>query len=740
MAIDTKPNFSCKKFEQCADDVMNLSGCTQIYGTFDLESGSTLTICDNVGAGKVLTSDATGIGTWQTPAEQGITAISGGSGMNFSPITTTGSVALGAPSTITSGSTNVSSGTTHNHCHDSNTFATGNQGILVDANNRFYLDDTYVTNVTLADLNTYTGVTSNQSIGTLNSGDTLGMVYLTNSGSSTAYINLGTTATGDDITPYQTIQVDANEDVSVTVNMRLSETENKLMYISSDDWTNVELRVQWANITYQNASSSIDPSDLPIATTSTLGAIIVGSGLDIDGAGVLSSNEAVTGATNLGSGLGQIYASEIDDTLQFKTLSGGTNITITTDANYIGINSTGGGAGSAANGLCVCGDNMTLGGALTGQTTVAGGTTCSLALTQVNAGDSAYIKFQGEGIIDIKTFSDTEFGTSETGLQIDCENVRLIANNGTNSQAICIDGAMTISDAINSKGLVYGGAYKGNFSCHSLVDVDYVTGLTSGGSGGFLGTVTKASAEPTDLQSNQWVKPEPMSTDCFNYTFDNFLDSGSTAINVNLSLEDVYLRYDEDNTAWVKESYLKPLSSGYTWVGNATCNAAEVVVVNEWVSSAAELCYVGQKFAYDTQTIFQVDVGCCVTMPNKIFSQNINLDTVANTCLFTIPSGKTAMIDSAKLIMLCNASPTSLSVSIGNNACSTASLSYKNMISTHTIDDVSLCEVYDIMPVLGGAGCCDGSCLGADVYFRVQSGSTCGNDLCAHLLIEGYVF
>jgi hypothetical protein len=72
MGIDTKPNFTSNKFEQCSGDVMNLSGCTQIYGTFDMESGSTLTICSNAGIGKVLTSDATGIATWQVSgAESG---------------------------------------------------------------------------------------------------------------------------------------------------------------------------------------------------------------------------------------------------------------------------------------------------------------------------------------------------------------------------------------------------------------------------------------------------------------------------------------------------------------------------------------------------------------------------------------------------------------------------------------------------------------------------------------------
>ena len=289
MAIDTKPNFSSNKFEQCATDIMNLSGCTQIYGTFDMESGSTFTICSNVGAGKVLTSDAGGVATWQTLniPSQGVTAVSGGSGMNFSPITTTGTVTLGTPSSVTSGSTNVSSGTTHNHAFTSSSFVTGTQGILVDGNNRFYIDDTYITDQTLPSLYSYSGITANQSIGVLPSGQTLGMVYITNTGSTTGYYNIGTTPTGDDITPYQTISVDAGEDASVTVNMRLSLTANTTIYVNSDDWTNAGINLQWANITYQNASTTINPGDLPVATDTTLGAVSIGDGLSVDGSGHL---------------------------------------------------------------------------------------------------------------------------------------------------------------------------------------------------------------------------------------------------------------------------------------------------------------------------------------------------------------------------------------------------------------------------------------------------------------------
>ena len=98
MAIDTKPNFSCTKFEQCSDDVMNLSGCTQIYGIFDIESGSTLSICDNAGVSKVLTSDASGVATWETVGGGSITG--GANGLSTSGVNVVLGGALTGDTTI----------------------------------------------------------------------------------------------------------------------------------------------------------------------------------------------------------------------------------------------------------------------------------------------------------------------------------------------------------------------------------------------------------------------------------------------------------------------------------------------------------------------------------------------------------------------------------------------------------------------------------------------------------------
>lgn len=726
MAIDTKPNLSNRKFEQCSGDTMNLSGCTQIYGFFDIENAATLSICTDAATGKMLTSDSQGVATWQY---------------------------LPTPSTITSGSTNSADGTTHNHCFDASTFVTGNQGILADGNNRFYLDDTYITNQTLTNLYTYTGVTANQSIGALPSGQTLGMVYITNSGSSTASVNLGTTPTGNDITPFQAIEVAPDEDVSVTVNMRLSQTENKTIYINSSDWTGVELKVQWANITYQNASTTINPGDLPVATESTIGAISVGDGLSIDGNGHLCA----TGGTGGG------------------TITGGTN------------------------GLGTTGADICLGGVLNGNTAIcATGFTCYDIVKGVNGLDYDGFSFNAPTSSVVSKGTPDFLCYSAVFLTHPCANIYSHNDNvgtcscmglGANGNiAITLSNILTITSE-NSCPAQYESDYSSAYTCLSIPNAGWVTGQTSGatgsvtgatnlgsgdgtlytsisdknlqfktlsggssigitsdanyvgisvtgGSGGFLGLVTKDTTEPNDLADNQWVKPEPMSTDCFNYTFDNFLGSGGTSISVNLSLCDTYLRYcstGDTGGYWINEGYCKPLSSGYTWVGNDNSKAAEVAVINEWVNTVDDLCYAGQKYAYQTQTIFQVDVGCCVTMPNKILVTGLTLSSLGSTCIFTIPTGMYGMISSAKLIMLNDATPDSVTVSIGNN-----STSYNNMLSSCTIDDMLCCEVYELLPTSLPA-CAASQSTGGDVYFRVNTAAS-GGTLNANLLFEGHVF
>jgi hypothetical protein len=163
-----------------------------------------------------------------------------------------------------------------------------------------------------------------------------------------------------------------------------------------------------------------------------------------------------------------------------------------------------------------------------------------------------------------------------------------------------------------------------------------------------------------------------------------------------------------------------------------------VPVIDEWVSSVSELTYTGQKFAYPTQTIMQTDVGTCIIIPNYIQICNINLKVVADSLLFTIPAGKTALLNRAKLIILNDASPTCFSISIGNNYCVIDNCSYNNLANLQQISNVLTNETYDLDLSTRHQGVPQ-SC-GSIVYFRVGSGSTSSCNLCAHLLVEGFIY
>jgi hypothetical protein len=232
------------------------------------------------------------------------------------------------------------------------------------------------------------------------------------------------------------------------------------------------------------------------------------------------------------------------------------------------------------------------------------------------------------------------------------------------------------------------------------------------------------------------LKPEPQIDGVFSYTFDNFYDSGSVAINVNLSTEDVFLRYQKTGNYWIKESYNRILSSGKTWIGSATNIVEEISVIEEWVSSISGLTQIGQKFSCPTQSIFKTDLDVNTTLPNYIFVQNINLKTVGNTLILTIPTGMNCLLSSAKLIILNNASPTSFTVSIGNN-----SSSYNNIVSATVIDDVLIRESYELiiqstgLPIMAVA-----ALSGASLYFKVSVASTFATDLYANLLVLGYLY
>ena len=121
---------------------------------------------------------------------------------------------------------------------------------------------------------------------------------------------------------------------------------------------------------------------------------------------------------------------------------------------------------------------------------------------------------------------------------------------------------------------------------------------------------------------------------------------------------------------------------------------------------------------------------------NYIFCENIDLETIGSTLLFTIPENKKVLLNRAKLIMLKDATPTEFTVSIGNNQ----NTGYCNLLAPYSIDDVLMNDTYELPICACSVGICTGLQCCAQVYFYVQTGATGSYSLCAHLLLEGFIY
>lgn len=95
-------------------------------------------------SGKVLTAGATaGSLSWTTPAASGVTSVAAGAGLNFTTFTTTGSIVLGTPSTLTTTTINSASGTTHSHSITTTTSGAASTIVATDSSGNITATDTY---------------------------------------------------------------------------------------------------------------------------------------------------------------------------------------------------------------------------------------------------------------------------------------------------------------------------------------------------------------------------------------------------------------------------------------------------------------------------------------------------------------------------------------------------------------------------------------------------------------------
>lgn len=436
-----------------------------------------------------------------------------------------------------------------------------------------------------------------------------------------------------------------------------------------------------------NAVSGMYLCGLPTKSSETCAVYIdangkLATGLAGEGGG------SITGATNLALGVGEIYTSVSNGNIQLKILSGGTNVTLSSNDTHITINSTGSITGGT-NGLGTTDKLIKLGGTLTETTTINGSQQLKINVSSIDLTGSTAVNITGLATLQ-STPSTAALTDSVLMWNSEDKQIKKIAT----------------------------------------------TGITSGG---FLGLVTQTTAEPSNLKDNQWVKPSPTVGGVFNYTFTNFCDNTATPISVNLSLEDVTLRYRAAGDYWTKESFNRPITSGTTWIGNATSNCVcEVPVIDEWVTSEANLAHIGQKFAYETHTVFQTDVGTCTLIPNYIFCKNIDLKTIGNTLITTIPAGKRILLNHAKLIVQNSVtSSTGFAVQMGNHCLSNC---YNNLISKYCIDDALAYNTYELPVLQKTIGIDTPNYCCAQIYFRVSSGATSVSSVTAHLLVEGFLY
>lgn len=75
--MGTKLKLNSDKAEQLNIETLSLSGSTKIYGGLTIESGSTFTVKENAGLGKVFTSDVNGNVTLQSTIQPYLSLTSG---------------------------------------------------------------------------------------------------------------------------------------------------------------------------------------------------------------------------------------------------------------------------------------------------------------------------------------------------------------------------------------------------------------------------------------------------------------------------------------------------------------------------------------------------------------------------------------------------------------------------------------------------------------------------------------
>jgi len=200
------------------------------------------------------------------------------------------------------------------------------------------------------------------------------------------------------------------------------------------------------------------------------------------------------------------------------------------DAAWVTGQTTTTGIQTAVNGLCKIGTEVSLGGSLTGDTTIDAGTNLfevcgehdsGIAVNSVGGSRTASM-YAGSGNTTSGLALSTPTGGFTTFSQLISSHVggecatfcSVAAASGTESSWRVCDGSaaneikleasgeMTITDAIDSRGLVYGGDYETNFSPRSLVTCQFVSDCVNTLTGVTSNAITGATNGLTEVNND----------------------------------------------------------------------------------------------------------------------------------------------------------------------------------------------------------------------------------------------
>jgi hypothetical protein len=157
---------------------------------------------------------------------------------------------------------------------------------------------------------------------------------------------------------------------------------------------------------------------------------------------------------------------------------------VTGDFNVVG---TGSGVYNSGSGITIDGsNNIDLGGALDASTTVSGTDAYPLIIDMVDAAShSSRITFTAGSGLSLSGYDNDDFTGDYGALYVDNGSSSIVQFDGAAEKSITMtSGAFTVTDADNTKGMVYAADYSANYTDRSIPDWDAVTDSAANQLGG----------------------------------------------------------------------------------------------------------------------------------------------------------------------------------------------------------------------------------------------------------------